>query len=154
MKREVVYFVTGGGKTKIGWTYERDPVRCLMKLQCGSPVLLTFVHHTNGGQALERSIHRMLKDRHSHSEWFHGEITKDEAKRIVINTPRAVRERRVKSAMLLKPVPLEAKGGKRFCALTSYLKARVLEQHGRVEPDSCWIATLQIDGRIEMQRVQ
>lgn len=73
-----VYFIAGGGKTKVG--ISRDPAKRLATIVAHSPEPdLRVVYAEPGGQALERAVHEYLDPRHSHGEWFHGEMTAEEA---------------------------------------------------------------------------
>lgn len=77
----MVYFISGGGKTKVG--FSTNPSGRFHALQASSPVSLRLVLTVSGGHALERRVHELLKERRSHGEWFEGEIGLDEATKIV-----------------------------------------------------------------------
>jgi hypothetical protein len=68
-----VYFITGGGLTKIGVSIE---VESRMKnLQAGSPVPLTLVGTIRGSWRTEKLIHHLYKEYRVHGEWFNFEAT-------------------------------------------------------------------------------
>ena len=78
-----VYFIAGGGKTKVGITMN-DPMRRLAQLQTASPAKLRLVCFVpDSSHELERMVHHVLRDRHSHGEWFHGEVDQAEAQGLV-----------------------------------------------------------------------
>lgn len=64
-----VYFVEGGGLIKIGSAF--DIALRLQQLQDGSPVPLRLVGWVKaGGEQLERALHRNLRSKRDHGEWF------------------------------------------------------------------------------------
>lgn len=77
-----VYFIAGGGKTKVG--ISTDVARRLKSLQASSPVPLRLVHSEEGGRHEEAGLHELLKERghHSHYEWFEGEWAVEDCKRL------------------------------------------------------------------------
>ena len=69
----MVYFIEGGGYTKIGKA--DDPQKRLRELQTGSPFPLTLKFVTEGGFEKESQIHSALSKYRVNGEWF--EITYD-----------------------------------------------------------------------------
>ena len=76
-----VYFIVGGGKTKIGISI--SPEKRLAEFRVGSPASLTIAYAAEGAHILEHKIWTYLAARHSHGEWFHGEVDPLEAAAIV-----------------------------------------------------------------------
>lgn len=70
-----VYFIRPVGMdapTKIGCTY--DPTNRLTQLTRWSPFPLEIIALVNTGShfnTVERQLHTLLRDHHSHCEWFH-----------------------------------------------------------------------------------
>ena len=69
----MVYFIEGGGYTKIGKA--DDPQKRLKELQTGSPFPLSLKFVTEGGFEKESQIHSALSKYRFNGEWF--EITYD-----------------------------------------------------------------------------
>lgn len=88
MREERVYFITGGGATKIGRTV-RHPLERLEELQASSPVPLRLVYDHPGGAALERALHRAFESIRRHgSEWFQEELSYNEIRAEVAKVER------------------------------------------------------------------
>lgn len=66
--RRHVYFVEGGGLIKIGSAFD---IKLRFQQLCdSSPVPMRLVAWSEGGEQLERKLHRSLKSRRHHGEWF------------------------------------------------------------------------------------
>jgi hypothetical protein len=63
-----VYFITGGGKTKIGLS--EAPLLRLTTLRANSPVPLKLIGTFPGTWRIEHALHEQYADYHSHGEWF------------------------------------------------------------------------------------
>jgi len=63
-----VYFISGAGLIKIG--HSENPVKRLAEIQRYSPVALCLVAVIEGGQSLEKELHKDFADGRSHGEWF------------------------------------------------------------------------------------
>jgi len=72
MQGEWIYFIRpvgARGPTKIGWS--RAPEQRLNEYLTFSPYPLEIVARLRGSNAGELKIHHLLRDHHSHREWFH-----------------------------------------------------------------------------------
>lgn len=83
-----VYFIAGGGHTKIGIT--RDVDRRLSQLQSACPVSLRIVYleelpvnELHRAEKLYQRLHACLKQEHSHGDWFRGEMSESSARETV-----------------------------------------------------------------------
>lgn len=66
--REVVYFINGGGATKIGYT--NNLRERLLALQHAAPWPLRIVRAVLGSQGLELRAHAYFRTARIHGEWF------------------------------------------------------------------------------------
>lgn len=73
MDSTFIYFIAGGGKTKIG--IAAKPEMRLRTIQANSPVPLRLLGSMRGSWYGESILHRHFNDRHSHGEWFNGEFS-------------------------------------------------------------------------------
>lgn len=64
----MVYFLECGEFVKIG--HSKDPTYRIGEFTNGNPYPMAIIHSINGRQALEKDIHRTLKDLHHKGEWF------------------------------------------------------------------------------------
>lgn len=88
MRESRVYFITGGGATKIGRTV-RTPLERLEELQASSPVPLRLVYDHPGGAELENRLHRAFGDlRRPGSEWFQVELSYHDIRTAVAQAER------------------------------------------------------------------
>lgn len=76
-----IYFIIGGGKTKVG--ISSNVGGRFKVLQSNSPVKLVLVYVAPGNHKLEQAIHQRLKEKHAWGEWFNGEVTPDEAAALI-----------------------------------------------------------------------
>lgn len=71
VREEVVYFIRGGDRVKIGWT--ANVHQRLSTMAIGSPVDLTVDVLVIGGADLEAVLHVRYSRYRSHGEWFRRE---------------------------------------------------------------------------------
>ncbi len=71
-----VYFIAGGGRTKVGLS--ANPQHRLRDLQVGSPVPLRLLAAVEGTHRLEARVHAELAGTRVDGEWFDGELSADE----------------------------------------------------------------------------
>lgn len=78
-----VYFAMSAGKTKVGVAGRKPEVRVAqIAAMSPSPVSLIYAVVVGSRSAAHRAealIHALLHARHSHNEWFDGEVTQEEA---------------------------------------------------------------------------
>lgn len=106
---QYVYFVSGGGATKVGLS-EEPKVR-VRGFQPYSPVELRTVAVVPGSRALEAQIHRQLKAKglHLHYEWFALEVNKTQAFYIV-HTAREELQGYPRGANVIWQIPAPGSG--------------------------------------------